>query len=213
VAGCVAVQVGAHHLQKAAGGSGVLLGGVPGVAPARVVVLGDAIENLVPFLGVHLLGELHRALRVGEKHGELLSFSFEQGTRLEDPLPKVLWRVFPRVARRARGTISHRGIVRSELGAAEPFAIPTDGATRGAQERELGAAAAAEPTPESIVVATCEAPLALDVVQDPVTGRIRITPLETLRVTPLTTVSFGKRPSPSHYRAPIVPIRPGEPDR
>ncbi len=40
VAGRMAVQVGAHHLEKSQGGMGVLLGGVPGVAPAHVVVLG-----------------------------------------------------------------------------------------------------------------------------------------------------------------------------
>ncbi|MFM7059661.1 MAG: alanine dehydrogenase [Actinomycetes bacterium] len=40
VAGRMATQVGAHFLLRAAGGRGVLLGGVPGVRPARVVVLG-----------------------------------------------------------------------------------------------------------------------------------------------------------------------------
>jgi alanine dehydrogenase len=40
VAGRMAVQVGAHCLEKGAGGIGKLLGGVPGVAPARVVILG-----------------------------------------------------------------------------------------------------------------------------------------------------------------------------
>lgn len=40
VAGRMAVQVGAHYLEKAQGGAGILLGGVPGVAPARVTVLG-----------------------------------------------------------------------------------------------------------------------------------------------------------------------------
>ncbi len=40
VAGRMATQIGAHFLEKAAGGRGVLLGGVPGVAPGRVVVLG-----------------------------------------------------------------------------------------------------------------------------------------------------------------------------
>lgn len=40
VAGRMAVQVGAHHLEKSQGGMGVLLGGVPGVAAAHVVVLG-----------------------------------------------------------------------------------------------------------------------------------------------------------------------------
>jgi alanine dehydrogenase len=40
VAGRLAIQAGAYHLQKANGGSGVLLGGVTGVSPAKVVVIG-----------------------------------------------------------------------------------------------------------------------------------------------------------------------------
>ncbi|MBI3530950.1 MAG: alanine dehydrogenase [Burkholderiales bacterium] len=40
VAGRMAVQVGAHHLEKSQGGMGVLLGGVPGVPAAHVVILG-----------------------------------------------------------------------------------------------------------------------------------------------------------------------------
>lgn len=40
IAGRMAPQVGAHLLEREQGGSGVLLGGAPGVAPARVVVLG-----------------------------------------------------------------------------------------------------------------------------------------------------------------------------
>lgn len=40
VAGRMAPQVGAYHLQQANGGRGVLLGGAPGVRPARVVVIG-----------------------------------------------------------------------------------------------------------------------------------------------------------------------------
>jgi alanine dehydrogenase len=40
VAGRMAVQVGAHHLEKSQGGMGVLRGGVPGVPAAHVVVLG-----------------------------------------------------------------------------------------------------------------------------------------------------------------------------
>ncbi|MDC7700098.1 alanine dehydrogenase [Vogesella indigofera] len=46
VAGRMAVQAGAHALEKAQGGRGVLLGGVPGVAPARVVVLGGGVVGL-----------------------------------------------------------------------------------------------------------------------------------------------------------------------
>jgi alanine dehydrogenase len=43
VAGRMSVQSGAHSLEKAQGGRGVLLGGVPGVAPAKVVVLGGGV--------------------------------------------------------------------------------------------------------------------------------------------------------------------------
>jgi alanine dehydrogenase len=45
VAGRMSVQVGAYSLQKANGGFGVLLGGVPGVAPAKVVVLGGGVSG------------------------------------------------------------------------------------------------------------------------------------------------------------------------
>jgi len=45
VAGRMSVQVGANCLQKANGGRGVLLGGVPGVAPAKVIVLGGGVSG------------------------------------------------------------------------------------------------------------------------------------------------------------------------
>ncbi len=43
VAGRMATQVGAHFLEKAQGGRGVLLGGVPGVPPGFVLVLGGGV--------------------------------------------------------------------------------------------------------------------------------------------------------------------------
>jgi alanine dehydrogenase len=43
VAGRMAPQAGAHALEKAQGGRGMLLGGVPGVAPAKVLVLGGGV--------------------------------------------------------------------------------------------------------------------------------------------------------------------------
>lgn len=45
VAGRMSVQVGAASLQKANGGVGVLLGGVPGVTPAKVVILGGGVSG------------------------------------------------------------------------------------------------------------------------------------------------------------------------
>jgi len=43
VAGRMAIQIGAQFLEKQYGGKGVLLGGVPGVAPAEVVIIGGGI--------------------------------------------------------------------------------------------------------------------------------------------------------------------------
>ena len=43
VAGRMSIQAGAHCLEKAQGGSGVLLAGVPGVLPAKVVILGGGV--------------------------------------------------------------------------------------------------------------------------------------------------------------------------
>jgi alanine dehydrogenase len=56
VAGRMAVQAGAYYLEKPHGGLGVLLGGVPGVDPAKVVVLGGGV------VGTHAV---HIALGMG----------------------------------------------------------------------------------------------------------------------------------------------------
>lgn len=46
VAGRMAVQAGAHYLEKAHGGSGTLLGGVPGVASGKVLIIGGGVVGL-----------------------------------------------------------------------------------------------------------------------------------------------------------------------
>ena len=46
VAGRMAIQAGAHVLEKAQGGNGTLLGGVPGVAPAKVLVIGGGVVGV-----------------------------------------------------------------------------------------------------------------------------------------------------------------------
>jgi alanine dehydrogenase len=45
IAGRMSISVAAHNLMKAQGGAGLLLGGVPGVLPARVVVLGGGVAG------------------------------------------------------------------------------------------------------------------------------------------------------------------------
>ena len=46
VAGRMSVQAGAHNLEKAQGGNGMLLGGVPGVEPAKVLVIGGGVVGI-----------------------------------------------------------------------------------------------------------------------------------------------------------------------
>ena len=46
VAGRLSIQAGAYHLQMLQGGSGTLMGGVPGVAPARVLIIGGGVVGL-----------------------------------------------------------------------------------------------------------------------------------------------------------------------
>ena len=43
IAGRMSIQIGAHFLEKLQGGSGTLLGGVPGVSPGQVVILGSGV--------------------------------------------------------------------------------------------------------------------------------------------------------------------------
>src|SRR3954471_13411246 len=46
VAGRMSIQVGAHYLEKEQGGRGILLGGVPGVPPAKVAILGGGVSGV-----------------------------------------------------------------------------------------------------------------------------------------------------------------------
>ncbi|WP_096084769.1 alanine dehydrogenase [Agaribacterium haliotis] len=46
IAGRMSIQAAAHCLEKSQGGSGLLLGGVPGVAPAKVVVIGGGVVGI-----------------------------------------------------------------------------------------------------------------------------------------------------------------------
>ncbi|KAA2286076.1 alanine dehydrogenase [Arenimonas fontis] len=46
VAGRMSIQAGAHALEKAQGGAGILLGGVPGVKPANVLVIGGGVVGI-----------------------------------------------------------------------------------------------------------------------------------------------------------------------
>lgn len=56
IAGRMSALVGGYHLAKHAGGSGVLLGGVPGVLPGKVVVLGGGVAGVNAARMAHGLG-------------------------------------------------------------------------------------------------------------------------------------------------------------
>jgi alanine dehydrogenase len=84
VAGRMAVQEGAKYLEKLYGGRGVLLGGVPGVAPAKVVILGGGIVGI---------NAAKMAAGMGAKV-EILDISLERLRYLSDVMPANVQLVF-----------------------------------------------------------------------------------------------------------------------
>lgn len=78
VAGRMSIQVGARCLEKLFGGKGILLGGVPGVEPARVVILGGGVvgtnaAKIASGLGAHV---------------QILDINLERLRYLDDVMPK-----------------------------------------------------------------------------------------------------------------------------
>jgi class 3 adenylate cyclase len=124
---CIATQLISQAKRRVAGPLRVVLVGDRGSeqshdAVARVLADGpfvamdalrqdleETVENAVPLLGVDLLGQLQRALHVGEEHGHLLSLALERGLRLEDLVGEVLRGVVAGGALGLRGTALPRG--------------------------------------------------------------------------------------------------------
>lgn len=80
VAGRMSIQAGAHCLEKAAGGSGMLLGGVPGVAPAKVVVIGGGV---VGTNAVRMAMGMEASVTVLDKSlNRLIELDFQFGSKL-----------------------------------------------------------------------------------------------------------------------------------
>ena len=92
VAGRMSVQAGAHALESAQGGAGVLLGGVPGVHSGRVVVIGGGVvgENAIEMavgLGasVSVLDKnLDVLAHLGQRFGAMLETVYSTRTAVED---------------------------------------------------------------------------------------------------------------------------------
>jgi alanine dehydrogenase len=84
VAGRMAVQEGAKYLEKVFGGSGILLGGVPGVAPAEVVIIGGGVVGI---------NAAKMAAGLGA-HVTLLDVNLERLRYLDDVLPANVDTIF-----------------------------------------------------------------------------------------------------------------------
>src|SRR5262245_21400241 len=110
--------------------------------------LEEAIEDAVPFLGVDLLGQLHRALHVGEEHGHLLALAFERAAGAEDLLGKVL-----RGVSGGRSLGESRRLVQRSAAAPAELLAPLDGrAARSAGGAEAAPALRAEAAVKAVTV-------------------------------------------------------------
>jgi alanine dehydrogenase len=95
VAGRMSIQAGAHALEKAQGGSGVLLGGVPGVAPAEVLVIGGGVvginaARMAMGMNAHVTildRSLNRLKYLDELYGDRLTTIYSTHASIEERLP------------------------------------------------------------------------------------------------------------------------------
>ena len=95
VAGRMSIQAGAHALEKAQGGSGVLLGGVPGVKPAEVLVIGGGVvginaARMAMGMNAHVTildRSLDRLKYLDELYGHQLTTIYSTRDAIEERLP------------------------------------------------------------------------------------------------------------------------------
>jgi alanine dehydrogenase len=95
VAGRMSIQAGAHALEKAQGGSGVLLGGVPGVKPAEVLVIGGGVvginaARMAMGMNAHVTildRSLNRLKYLDELYGDRLTTIYSTHDAIEERLP------------------------------------------------------------------------------------------------------------------------------
>ncbi len=97
VAGRMSIQAGAHALERAQGGLGVLLGGVPGVKPAQVLVIGGGVVGINAArmaMGMNanvtiLDRSLVRLRYLDELYGDKLNTMYSTREAIEEALPHV----------------------------------------------------------------------------------------------------------------------------
>jgi len=81
IAGKLSVQAGAHCLEKPRGGGGVLLGGVPGVAPGKVLVIGGGIVGSNAAVIAHGMGSEVTILDASIERLRVLNDRFGNGVK------------------------------------------------------------------------------------------------------------------------------------
>jgi len=97
VAGRMSIQAGAHALEKAQGGSGMLLGGVPGVKPAEVMVIGGGVvginaARIAMGMGANVTildRSLDRLKYIDELYGDRLTTIYSTHDAVEERLPDI----------------------------------------------------------------------------------------------------------------------------
>lgn len=97
VAGRMSIQAGAHSLEKAQGGSGMLLAGVPGVAPAKVLVLGGGVVGInAARMAAGLSAQvtvmdisLNRLTQIDNNFGALINTEFSTHENICAKLPEI----------------------------------------------------------------------------------------------------------------------------
>jgi alanine dehydrogenase len=95
VAGRMSIQAGAAHLEKSKGGMGLLLGGVPGVKPAEVLVIGGGVvginaARMAMGLNAHVTildRSLDRLKYLDEVYGDKLTTIYSTHDAIEERLP------------------------------------------------------------------------------------------------------------------------------
>jgi len=131
VAGKIATQAGAFMLEKPLGGRGILLGGVPGVAPAKVMVIGGGVVGMnAAFIAIGMEADVYVYDRSLDRLRELdIAFSgrcstcFASTLDIEQRLPEVDLVIG---AVLVHGAKAPHVITRSQLALMKPNAVLVD---------------------------------------------------------------------------------------
>jgi alanine dehydrogenase len=97
VAGRLSAQVGAYHLMRSQGGRGVLMGGVPGVAPAEVVVVGGGVAGynaarIAKGMGAHVTVfdlNVNTLRKIDNENNGAIETRYSSGLELEEAVKKA----------------------------------------------------------------------------------------------------------------------------